>query len=97
MGEPKQRSWDIYFLSLQLSILRGRGFLAKTPQLGSGGPRGAANCFLSTAGPLPIPSLGDAAASFLPPDAEVPQCPVSLPQSPIGCTQMFLGKEKEVR
>lgn len=37
--------------------------------------------FLGAAGPLPSPSLVETAISSLPPDAEVPQHPVSLAQS----------------
>lgn len=56
------------------------------PQEGLGeGPA----CFLGAAGLLPTASLVDAAANFPPPDAEVPQHPASLPQSPYDNTEVM--------
>lgn len=57
--------------------------------------------FLGTAGPTSLPPV-DAAASFLPPHAEIPQHPVSLPQSSqddteLTRTDVFVDWEKKVR
>lgn len=83
-----------FFLKLPLSYFSGRGFWlspedTRLPKPHNLACQGLAQedsdakpaYFLGAAGPLPSPSLVETAISSLPPDAEVPQHPVSLAQS----------------